>query len=95
MSDETTSVRVMIVGRVQGVGYRAWCQREAARLGLSGWVRNRSTGEVEALFCGPDAVVEQMLLRCESGPGWARVDEVRVFRDTARVVGAFEIRATR
>ena len=48
----TRTVHVMISGRVQGVGYRAWTAREAERRGLSGWVCNRRDGSVEAVFSG-------------------------------------------
>ena len=48
---------VIVLGRVQGVGYRAWTEREAQARGLQGWVRNRHDGTVEAVFAGPaDAV---------------------------------------
>ena len=48
------SARLRITGRVQGVGYRVWALRMASRLGLRGWVRNRSDGSVEALVIGED-----------------------------------------
>ena len=50
----TRTVRVTITGRVQGVGYRAWVEREASRRRLDGWVRNRRDGAVEAVVFGPD-----------------------------------------
>ena len=58
---ETRSILVHICGHVQGVGYRDWTQREANRLGLSGWVRNLSNGNVEAVFSGSAEAVERML----------------------------------
>ncbi len=71
MSDVRT-VSVIVRGRVQGVSYRAWTRDKAAGLGLSGTVRNRSDGSVEAVFSGPAAVVEQMLALCRKGPLLAR-----------------------
>ena len=68
------AVRVRVEGRVQGVGFRWWTEREAQRRGLSGWVRNRRDGSVEAVFSGDDAVVDDMLDACRSGPSLARVD---------------------
>ena len=56
---------MIISGRVQGVGFRASCQREAAALGLTGWVRNRWDGAVEALFEGEAAAVDAMLAWCQ------------------------------
>jgi acylphosphatase len=69
---------VMILGRVQGVGYRYWAGQQASLLGLEGWVRNRRDGSVEAVFAGPDAVVTQMIETCRGGPTAARVDSVVV-----------------
>ena len=67
---------VMIRGRVQGVGYRAWLEHEARRRGLGGWVRNRRDGSVEAVFAGPDNRVADMVAACRRGPASARVDDV-------------------
>jgi acylphosphatase len=72
----TTIRRVTIRGRVQGVGYRAWVEHQAVRLGLDGWVRNRRDGSVEALFAGPEDVVAEMMARCRRGPSAAHVDAV-------------------
>jgi acylphosphatase len=72
----TTIRRATIRGRVQGVGYRAWVEHEALRLGLDGWVRNRRDGSVEALFAGSEDVVAEMMARCRRGPSAAHVDAV-------------------
>jgi acylphosphatase len=69
---------VLVRGRVQGVGYRAWVEEEALRLGLEGWVRNRRDGAVEAVFSGADDVVAQMIEACRRGPSAARVDAVDI-----------------
>ena len=68
--------RVVIRGRVQGVGYRAWVDRQARRLGLQGWVRNRRDGSVEAVFEGAEDAVANMIASCRNGPPSGRVDEV-------------------
>lgn len=69
--------RVFVRGKVQGVFFRAWTQRQARAAGLCGWVRNLSDGEtVEALLIGPAdtiAAVEAMLAH---GPPQARVREI-------------------
>ncbi len=70
------SVQVLIEGRVQGVWFRAWTAQEAESLGLSGWVRNRPDGSVQAVFSGAEAQVDQMLKRCWEGPPMAEVDAV-------------------
>ena len=67
---------VVVRGRVQGVGYRAFVEDEAIRRGLEGWVRNRRDGTVEALFAGPAAAVEAMIADCRRGPYGARVDDI-------------------
>lgn len=69
-------IHLMLRGRVQGVGYRAWCAREAEALGLRGWVRNRRDGSVEAVLAGPDVAVDAMVDACSAGPPGARVDDV-------------------
>ena len=60
--------QVMITGRVQGVGYRAWVEHRARAHDLEGWVRNRRDGSVEALFAGPADAVSEMVARCRRGP---------------------------
>lgn len=67
---------LLIAGRVQGVGYRDWMVREAGRLGLAGWVRNRPDGQVEAVISGPEPAVEALLTLVRRGPRLARVDSV-------------------
>jgi acylphosphatase len=68
--------RVVIRGRVQGVGYRAWAQDVALEHGLEGWVRNRHDGSVEAVFAGPAETVAEILAICRRGPLAACVDAV-------------------
>ena len=70
--------RLTITGRVQGVGYRDWTMTTARRLGLTGWVRNRTDGAVEALIGGDDQAVGEMIDACRRGPTMARVDNVDV-----------------
>jgi acylphosphatase len=72
------SVRLRITGRVQGVGYRAWVVEMARRLGLCGWVRNRSDGSVEAHITGGADAVAAMIEACRKGPPAARVADVSV-----------------
>lgn len=74
----TVARRVVVDGRVQGVGYRQACAEAARRHQVAGWVRNRRDGRVEALFEGPPASVAQMVDWCRSGPAPARVTDVKV-----------------
>ena len=60
--------RLTITGQVQGVGYRHWAMTTGRRLGLTGWVRNRTDGSVEALIVGEDAAIGAMIDACRRGP---------------------------
>jgi acylphosphatase len=75
-------VHVLISGTVQGVWFRAWTVEEAQMRGLDGWVRNRRDGQVEAVFAGPAALVEEMLVACHEGPPAAEVANVAVTQHT-------------
>ena len=67
---------VMIRGRVQGVGFRAWTEYTALERGLQGWVRNRRDGSVEALLVGPSDAVAAMIAACRQGPRGSQVDGI-------------------
>jgi acylphosphatase len=87
------SIHVVVRGRVQGVSYRYWTHAEANRRGLSGWVRNRDDGAVEAVFAGPDGQVQEMLLALRSGPPAARVSDVEIIAEGGVDAGeSFRIR---
>lgn len=76
--DDLRTIAARIRGRVQGVGYREACVQQAASLGVTGWVRNRADGSVEAVLQGrpgPLAAMREWLAR---GPSWAHVDDVAV-----------------
>ena len=68
--------RVVIQGRVQGVGYRDWMVTQARALGVAGWVRNRADGAVEALVYGEVDAVEELLRACRRGPRLAAVSRI-------------------
>jgi acylphosphatase len=88
----TRAVHVLIKGFVQGVGFRAWTERQANALGVSGWVRNTADGNVEAVFSGPANAVDTMLAVCKEGPRGARVERVEVLGPAGEISGPFEIR---
>jgi acylphosphatase len=77
-------VRAIITGRVQGVSYRASTAHEARRLGVVGWVKNRSDGGVELEAEGEPAKVAALLAWCENGPSLARVTNVDVEEQTPK-----------
>jgi acylphosphatase len=71
-----TTRQLHISGRVQGVGYRDALRREALACGLTGWVRNRRDGTVEAVLQGDARGVEQVIAWARRGPPAARVDRI-------------------
>jgi acylphosphatase len=78
--DDITSLRFRIEGSVQAVGYRNYLIAEATKLGLDGWVRNRSDGTVEALASGPTKAIEAFFVVCAKGPAGSRVANVEMHR---------------
>ncbi len=76
--EEYVRAHVIIRGRVQGVFFRMETQRAAARYGVSGWVRNKRDGSVEALFEGKKTDMEVVLQWCHEGPALASVESVEV-----------------
>lgn len=85
---------VIVTGRVQGVGYRAWTGDQAIMLGLHGWVRNRRDGSVEAVFAGPAELVAQLIEACHRGPPPARVDHVVASDASADMLALRDARET-
>jgi acylphosphatase len=85
--------RLTIRGRVQGVGYRWSMTREAERLGVSGWVRNRLDGSVEAVVAGHAEGVEALIIWAQRGPAGAAVIAVYIEEATG-VFDGFEQRPT-
>lgn len=92
-------VHVVVHGRVQGVGFRAWVQHQAQLRSLEGWVRNRRDGTVEAVLRGPAEAVDAMLAVCRDGPAGASVDRVETAEGEAdsgarAPASGFEVLAT-
>ncbi|PKM35274.1 MAG: acylphosphatase [Gammaproteobacteria bacterium HGW-Gammaproteobacteria-10] len=89
----TKQVRILVSGRVQGVYFRAFTQKEAKKHQLSGFAKNLPDGRVEVVAEGPKDAVEKLILWCRKGPITARVDHV----ETEELAGidipaGFEIR---
>ena len=93
-NDDRRTVTVRIEGRVQGVYYRSWTDRNARALRLDGWVRNASDGSVEAAFSGPPAQVEAMLRRCADGPPNAKVTAVTITDEGGAPPSGFKVIGT-
>lgn len=93
MSKPTEKVarRFEVLGRVQGVGFRYFVQRAAVELGVSGWVRNRPDGSVEAWAEGTEEQVDQMRAVLREGPRISRVDRIEEHPTGAADYDAFRI----
>jgi acylphosphatase len=89
----TVTKQLLITGRVQGVGFRFYVQRKAGELRVTGWVRNRRDGNVEAIIQGTSEAVETMIAWARRGPPGAVVAEVRV-TDVTGDFATFEARPT-
>ena len=84
--------RILVSGRVQGVGFRYATLRQAERLGLRGWVRNTSDGKVEIAADGERDAVDRLVVWCRQGPPGARVSDVCEFElDDPAPLGEFHI----
>jgi acylphosphatase len=87
MAEPVTTIRVVITGCVQGVWYRGWTVDEALERGLSGWVRNRRDGSVEAVAVGPREAVDSLIEAVRRGPRAARVDAVDIAEADEETLG--------
>ena len=87
-----TAVDVTVQGRVQGVSYRYYAQREAARLGVHGWVRNEPDGSVAGHFEGDAGAVDALVDWCRQGPTGARVTHVAVREGADTGARRFDVR---
>ena len=71
-------LHIFVIGRVQGVGFRAFARHTAQKLGLTGWVRNVGYDQVEAIAEGPRPILEEFIKIMQTGPRFSRVDETRL-----------------
>lgn len=81
-------VRLMVRGRVQGVGFRAFVEETAFDLGLKGWVRNRRDGSVEAVAAGAPSAIDALIEAVRRGPRAARVDAVDIAEADEEALGS-------
>ena len=69
---------IVISGKVQGVGFRYWLYKAAIQRNIDGWVRNKISGEVEALLVGNDVEINKLIKLCEKGPPSSKVTKVKI-----------------
>ncbi len=97
---DRTLLRIVVRGRVQGVGFRAWTQHQAQLHDLDGWVRNLRDGSVEAMLAGPLGRIELILKALREGPHGSEVEAVEEYPATEAEFGeqpangGFAIRGT-
>jgi acylphosphatase len=92
MAEETIRRRVVAHGRVQGVFFRDSARERARAHGVSGWIRNRQDGAVEAVLEGPREAVERVMRFLETGPPQAEVERLEVEEETPEGLSGFEVR---
>ncbi len=83
-----TAIRVVIIGKVQGVWFRNWTVSEAKKRKLDGWVRNCNDGNVEALFSGCSRLVGEMIEACYVGPPMASVATIKKYKEEELRLGS-------
>lgn len=92
MNGSQKTVLARITGRVQGVSFRAWTRSQAARLDVSGWVRNESDGSVLTLLSGSNDAVDAMIVLLWQGPPHSSVSDVKIMpQETGDSTGSFQI----
>lgn len=94
MANNNITKHLRIFGRVQGVYYRAWSVETATSLGLTGWVRNRKDGSVEANVTGQQEAVQNFIESCRTGPEHANVESIKTEDGTDEALDIFEFRET-
>lgn len=91
---EIITRHLRIHGRVQGVNYRNWCIFTAKNMGLTGWVRNRRDGTVEAMATGAEDSLEDFIKACYKGPAMAKVTNIEINDGVDEELQDFEYRDT-
>lgn len=88
MASKIIQAHILINGRVQGIGFRWWVQRETSKLELNGWVRNLDDGRVEAIAEGEKENITKLIESIKKGPILSKVESVNV--DWVKATGEFE-----
>ena len=91
MAAEKIQKHIYLSGRVQGVGFRAFTQRQASVLDIKGWVKNLTDGRVEVVIQGDKNKVKQMIEKLKTGPSYARVDNIEIKDQELEDFNSFDI----
>ena len=86
------TLSVIVTGRVQHVGFRYYTLKEASALNLTGYVRNQEDGDVRIIVRGPNNLLDVFLASIRRGPGWARVDGIKIQELPDEDFQSFEIK---
>ena len=92
MAAEIAHYEIKVTGRVQGVGYRAFAAKTARAFGLKGFVKNLADGSVLVEAEGPSELLDQFVLECKKGPGWAYVNDATVVESAVQGYEDFVVR---
>ncbi|ADO77137.1 acylphosphatase [Halanaerobium praevalens] len=92
MTVKKVQKQIFISGRVQGVGFRAFCQKQASALKIKGWVKNLKDSRVEAVIEGKETNIRQMIKKLKKGPSFARVDNLKIIDRDLTGFNNFEIK---
>jgi acylphosphatase len=92
MTADSIHYQLLVKGRVQGVGYRAFASRLAAGYNLKGYVKNMPDGSVRIEVEGPREILDQFVHSCKEGPVWARVEEVLATQSPIEGYSDFKVR---
>jgi len=90
--EQQTARRFVVSGRVQGIGYRAFAQHAARRIGVTGWARNLADGNVEVHANGTESQLDDFEARLRQGPRWGEVRSVAVAEAAVSDAPGFDIR---
>lgn len=92
-ASSTQRAHIFIEGRVQGVGFRYFTKTNAQKIGLTGWVKNRADGRVEAIFEGPKEEVLTMIEQCQKGPRASEVNNIDLkWEEVDSTINSFQIK---
>ena len=94
LDDGHKALRLLIYGRIKGGVFRDWIVKTALKLGLNGWVRNRTDGPVEGMIVGDNDIVDKMVQQCWVGPNTAKVDNIELTNAIGIVKNGFEQKPT-